>query len=35
MNSLMFEMPLDTYIEICHTKDVGIALANAVTEQKV
>lgn len=35
MNAIMFEMPLNTCIEICHTKDVGIALANAVAEPKV
>ncbi|MGM0438451.1 MAG: NAD-dependent epimerase/dehydratase family protein [Bacillota bacterium] len=35
MNTIMFEMPLNTCIEICHTKDAGIALANAVDEPKV
>jgi nucleoside-diphosphate-sugar epimerase len=30
MDPLMFHMPLDTSIEICDTKDVGLALANAV-----
>ena len=30
MDPLMFHMPLDTPIEICDTKDVGLALANAV-----
>ncbi len=30
MDPLMFEMPLDTSIEICDTKDVGRALSNAV-----
>jgi nucleoside-diphosphate-sugar epimerase len=30
MDPLMFHMPLDTSIEICDTKDVGIALVNAV-----
>ncbi|MBU6997661.1 MAG: NAD(P)-dependent oxidoreductase [Theionarchaea archaeon] len=30
MDPLMFHMPLETSIEICHTKDVGVALANAV-----
>ncbi len=30
MDPLMFEMPLDTCIEICDTKDVGYALSNAV-----
>ncbi|MBU7015551.1 MAG: NAD(P)-dependent oxidoreductase [Theionarchaea archaeon] len=31
MDPLMFHMPLETSIEICHTEDVGVALANAVT----
>jgi len=35
MNAIMFEMPLDTCIEICHTKDAGTALVNALTESKV
>ncbi len=30
MDPLMFHMPLDTPIEICDTKDVGLALANAI-----
>ncbi|MFX1496217.1 MAG: NAD-dependent epimerase/dehydratase family protein [Promethearchaeota archaeon] len=30
MDPLMFHMPLDTSIEICDTKDVGLALSNAV-----
>ncbi|MFX0021036.1 MAG: NAD-dependent epimerase/dehydratase family protein [Candidatus Hermodarchaeota archaeon] len=30
LDPLMFEMPLDTSIEICDTNDVGLALANAV-----
>jgi nucleoside-diphosphate-sugar epimerase len=30
MDPLMFHMPLDTCIEICDTKDVGLALANAL-----
>jgi len=30
MDPLMFHMPLDTCIEICDTKDVGYALANAI-----
>ena len=30
MNPIMFDMPLATSIEICHTKDVGLAFANAV-----
>ncbi len=30
MDPLMFHMPLDTSIEICDTKDVGLALINAI-----
>ena len=30
MDPIMFDMPLETSIEICHSKDVGLALANAV-----
>jgi nucleoside-diphosphate-sugar epimerase len=30
MDPLMFHMPLDTSIEICDTKDVGLALTNAI-----
>ncbi len=35
MDPLMFHMPLDTSIEICDTKDVGLALANAVESDGV
>ncbi|MHA2048900.1 MAG: NAD-dependent epimerase/dehydratase family protein [Promethearchaeota archaeon] len=35
MDPLMFEMPLDTCIEICDTKDVGLALANAIETDEV
>jgi len=35
MDPLMFRMPLETSIEICHTKDVGLALANAVVNDKI
>ena len=35
MEPLMFRMPLDTYIEICHTKDVGLALSNAVENDEI
>jgi len=35
MDPLMFKMPLDTCIEICHTKDVGLALVNAVENDKI
>ena len=30
MDPLMFHMPLDTSIEICDTRDVGMAIANAI-----
>ena len=30
LDPLMFEMPLDTCIEICDTQDVGLALVNAL-----
>ena len=30
LDPLLFDMPLDTSIEICDTRDVGLALANAV-----
>ena len=35
MDPLMFHMPLETSLEICHTKDVGLALANAVECEKI
>ncbi|MCK4286376.1 MAG: NAD(P)-dependent oxidoreductase [Candidatus Lokiarchaeota archaeon] len=35
MDPLMFEMPLDTCIEICDTKDVGLALANAIECEEI
>lgn len=35
MDPLMFSMPLETCIEICHTKDVGLALANAVENLEI
>ena len=35
MDPLMFEMPLDTCIEICDTKDVGLALTNAVESEEI
>jgi nucleoside-diphosphate-sugar epimerase len=35
MDPLMFHMPLKTSIEICHTEDVGVALANAVTCEEI
>ena len=35
MDPLMFHMPLDTSIEICDTKDVGLALVNAIECKEV
>jgi nucleoside-diphosphate-sugar epimerase len=35
MDPLMFHMPLDTSIEICDTKDVGLALVNAIECEEV
>ena len=35
MDPIMFEMPLETSIEICDTKDVGLALANAVESNEI
>ncbi|MHA1673528.1 MAG: NAD-dependent epimerase/dehydratase family protein [Promethearchaeota archaeon] len=35
MDPLMFEMPLETCIEICDTKDVGLALTNAVDSEEI
>jgi nucleoside-diphosphate-sugar epimerase len=35
MDPLMFEMPLNTCIEICDTKDAGLALANAVENEDI
>ncbi|MFX1325918.1 MAG: NAD-dependent epimerase/dehydratase family protein [Promethearchaeota archaeon] len=35
LDPLMFKMPLDTCIEICDTKDVGYALANAVENDDI
>ncbi|UCC19678.1 MAG: NAD(P)-dependent oxidoreductase [Promethearchaeota archaeon] len=35
MDPLMFEMPLNTCIEICDTKDVGLALTNAVENKEI
>jgi nucleoside-diphosphate-sugar epimerase len=35
MDPLMFHMPLNTCIEVCHTKDAGKALANAVENDYV
>ena len=35
INPLMFCMPLKTSIEICHTTDVGLALANSVENEEI
>ena len=35
MDPLMFHMPLDTSIEICDTKDVGLALVNSINCDEV
>lgn len=36
MDPIMFHMPLETKIEICHTKDIGLALTNALeTEDSI
>jgi nucleoside-diphosphate-sugar epimerase len=35
LDPVMFDVPLDTPLEICDTKDVGRALAAAVTNEKV
>jgi nucleoside-diphosphate-sugar epimerase len=35
MDPLMFEMPLNTSIEICDTNDVGLALAKAVESKEI
>jgi nucleoside-diphosphate-sugar epimerase len=35
LDPVMFEMPLETSIEICHVGDVGLALSRAVSEERV
>lgn len=35
LDPLMFDMPLETSLEICHIKDAGLALANAVENDSV
>lgn len=35
LDPLMFDMPLETSIEICDTKDAGLALANAVGNRDI
>ncbi|MBN1216301.1 MAG: NAD(P)-dependent oxidoreductase [Candidatus Lokiarchaeota archaeon] len=35
MDPLMFEMPLETKIEICDANDVGLAIANAIKSKNI
>lgn len=35
LTPLMFKMPLDTPIEFTHTKDTGLALANAISSEEI
>lgn len=35
MDPIMFEMPLETCIEIIHTRDAGLALANGVDNEEI
>jgi len=35
LDPLMYEMPLDTHIEICQTQDVGLALSNACQSTEI
>ena len=35
LDPLMYEVPLDTPIEMCHTKDTGLAMANASESTEV
>jgi hypothetical protein len=35
MDPLLFEMPLETSIEICMASDIGLALANAVIHTEI
>ncbi len=35
MDPIMFEIPLDTKMEICQSEDVGCALANAVENEEI
>ncbi|MCG3253699.1 MAG: hypothetical protein H7648_07620 [Candidatus Heimdallarchaeota archaeon] len=35
IDPLMYEVPLDTPIEMCHTKDTGLAMANASESTEV
>jgi UDP-glucose 4-epimerase len=35
IDPIMFDMPLDTSIEICYTRDVGIAMVNAIKSDDI
>lgn len=35
LKPIMFKMPLGTSLEVCHTKDAGLALANAVENDEI
>ena len=35
LDPIMFDMPLDTSIEICDTRDVGVALASSITSEEI
>ena len=35
LDPIMYDVPLDTCLEICDTKDVGLALANAVESKDI
>lgn len=35
LDPLMFDMPLDTLLEFTHTKDCGLAIANAITKEEI
>lgn len=35
MNPIMFDIPLDTKLEICHAKDAAIALVNAIENENI
>ena len=35
LDPIMYDVPLDTCLEICDTKDVGLALANAVESKEI
>jgi nucleoside-diphosphate-sugar epimerase len=35
MDPIMFDIPLDTKLEICHAKDVAVALVNAIENETI